>query len=665
MPEQTPVTGSVSDSDIAWVVDLLGLDRLDEPRRTFLQRLDTLDVAACPGSGKTTLVVAKLAILAKKWASQTRGVCVLSHTNVAHEEIQRRLSNAAVGHDLLGYPHYIDTIHGFVNRFLAVPWLASNGYKVTAVDNEITTSIRRRLLGGACSKVEFFLSKSGRKFESLRIGSSDLENPLVGADFPASPSAPTHQLTAAAMRLTAAQGYFCHDEMFIFAEALLRDHPEISAILSRRFPFVLIDEMQDTSLRQYELLNALFRGDTERVTVQRVGDSNQAIFEDDGESGAGVFPDRQSTILALPNSFRFDGSIAALASNLALTPVEPNGLQGVERSPSPPEPQHTVFIFPKDDVGRVLPAYAAHVLHCLDDEDLAAGTVSAIGWVHKAKEGVEPGHAHYPATVSHYWDGYRATAARRSAPPAHLVECFQKARMMVVSNLPVGEAVDAVASGFARFLNQAASVPLVRLGLRPHRSLERLLEPHPDARKLYREVLVRFVLDGQPLTEQAWKVLLPSLMQLGFAVTGSPLSRDSSAYLDWKEYFGSTIDAPGSHARLNIYQFEDSSRTVDVHLSSIHAVKGQTHVATLLLETFKHDHFFGSIMPWIVGDKSGGDQKIGVRNSERLRLAYVAMTRPSHLLCLALPDSSLGGSSERATAKEKLVSRGWKVVELE
>jgi len=130
MPEDLSLIPEITDEDIDWVRNLMGLGVFDAPRRAFLVARTTLDVSACPGSGKTTLIVAKLAILARKWPHRTKGICVLSHTNVAREEIQRRLGDTVFGQRLLGYPHFIDTIHGFVNRFLALPWLNSNGYAV-------------------------------------------------------------------------------------------------------------------------------------------------------------------------------------------------------------------------------------------------------------------------------------------------------------------------------------------------------------------------------------------------------------------------------------------------------------------------------------------------------------------------------------------------------
>lgn len=155
----------VTDEDIEWVAALMGLDAIDEPRRAFLTSRSTHDVAACPGSGKTTLIVAKLAIFARKWPHRTKGICVLSHTNVAREEIQHRLGNTVVGQRLLGYPHFIDTIHGFVNRFLALPWLNSNGYPSPTIDDAVATAHRRGTLTVKEYKaVDSYLGKKFSRF---------------------------------------------------------------------------------------------------------------------------------------------------------------------------------------------------------------------------------------------------------------------------------------------------------------------------------------------------------------------------------------------------------------------------------------------------------------------------------------------------------------------
>ena len=62
----------------------------DSDRVEVIKNMNSVDVQAFPGSGKTTILVAKLAILAKKWPYNNAGICVLSHTNVAREEIENR-----------------------------------------------------------------------------------------------------------------------------------------------------------------------------------------------------------------------------------------------------------------------------------------------------------------------------------------------------------------------------------------------------------------------------------------------------------------------------------------------------------------------------------------------------------------------------------------------
>jgi hypothetical protein len=84
-------------------------------------------------------------------------------------------------------------------------------------------------------------------------------------------------------------------------------------------------------------------------------------------------------------------------------------------------------------------------------------------------------------------------------------------------------------------------------------------------------------------------------------------------------------------------------------------VKGETHTATLVLETFYHTHHLKTLKPWLLGDRSGGNGASAALQ-RRLKLHYVAMTRPARLLCLALREDSLN-----AAEIMKLMERGWRV----
>ncbi|MBK9515073.1 MAG: UvrD-helicase domain-containing protein [Flavobacteriales bacterium] len=84
--------------------------------------------------------------------------------------------------------------------------------------------------------------------------------------------------------------------MFVWAQALLDEYPNAPIGLRRRFPLVLLDEMQDTRGLQGRLLHAVFPRTEARIVVQRVGDSNQEIYDGDVIEAAptDVFPDPDS-----------------------------------------------------------------------------------------------------------------------------------------------------------------------------------------------------------------------------------------------------------------------------------------------------------------------------------------------------------------------------------
>lgn len=85
----------ISDEDIAQAEkSILDVGRHfdKEERIPIIRCMDkSINVIACPGSGKTTALLAKLSTLENHLPlEQSKGVCVLTHTNVAVNEIKDR-----------------------------------------------------------------------------------------------------------------------------------------------------------------------------------------------------------------------------------------------------------------------------------------------------------------------------------------------------------------------------------------------------------------------------------------------------------------------------------------------------------------------------------------------------------------------------------------------
>src|SRR6266852_284501 len=70
------------------------------------------------------------------------------------------------------YPHFVGTIHGFVNEFLAMPWLRSAGVPIRMIDDEVCLKRRWAKLG---FRTRAALEKAGHSQAILRIKTSDLD----------------------------------------------------------------------------------------------------------------------------------------------------------------------------------------------------------------------------------------------------------------------------------------------------------------------------------------------------------------------------------------------------------------------------------------------------------------------------------------------------------
>ncbi|MCF7202521.1 UvrD-helicase domain-containing protein [Pseudomonas oligotrophica] len=659
----TDLVAPVTDEDIDWVCELMQLKPLDEARREFLKVRETRDVSACPGSGKTTLIVAKLALLARRWKSSTRGLCVLSHTNVAREEIQRRLGGTAVGQRLLQYPHYIDTIHGFVSRFLAKPWLHSAGIPLTAIDDDLTHSARRRALTlKEYRTLNNYLERSFTSLERLTLSSMDFSAPLDLETFPCGKDTRMYRLAASAVGSAAREGYFCYDDIFVIAQELLSRQPSVAATLQERFPCILLDEMQDTSRQQNQLLSQIFRRDNESICVVRVGDPNQAIFEHGDEAGDDSFPDSPRSI-AIADSFRFDGSIASLACRFAYTPILPTGLQGKRASEAQAAPiPHTVFVFPDDDATGVLSAYGELVLQHVPSDVIASCAVSALGAVHKTIER-DPQDKLSPRTVGHYWEPYVTAKHPTTHRPESLIDYFRTAKQRARLGNTMHAGLERIGAGLIHLANlQSPPVPL-RAESRIHRQLDGMLSLTPRGLRIYRKLIDRLLCQDEQIDQAAWTSWVRFIDELGVLIGGGQRDQpDAMRFLEWHAAPVEDTESAGQLApAFNHYRYHYQERHVDIKLGSIHVAKGETHAATLILDTYNRTHFLKALMPWLSGKYVNGGHCDNDGKRRRLMEMYVAMTRPSHLLCLAIRKSSLGNERKAQQHLEQLQAHGWTV----
>jgi superfamily I DNA/RNA helicase len=663
----------ITDEDIRRISPLLGLredafhgqDGCDGRLEVFKSG-DTIDVVACPGSGKTTLLVAKLAVLATKWPYRSRGMCVLSHTNAARQVIESRLGNNAAGRSLLSYPHFVGTIHSFIDEHLAIPWLRSKGNLVRIIDDDICETRRWNSIYPVVwrTPLENRNTIEGRRIAltSREFAWSTRDGYRIGTD------KPSYQAIRAACIKTFDEGYHCYDDMLMWADELMDKFPSAIPSVRARFPFLFIDECQDTSETLSRILHRVFIRGENPVIRQRFGDGNQAIFdfESDTEASTDRFPG-ESEKKDLPNSHRFGQSIAKLADPLGLVPPRLQGLGPRNLLASGmPEAKHTIFLFKDDGMQRVLDNYAQLLTSTFDRQELSRGTFCALGQVHNRRR-----DDHKPRHLGHYWTGYDPALSKSNPKPLTLV---QYALVGLSESQQSGEfypATERIAEGLLRLAGMAEGAAIPWRSRYRHRHVMQLLDAYPEVRDDYLSLLQSLIVKRESLTQAAWNDKWREIARRAAeAVAGAKLEDRSAPFLQWAEGPVDTEPCvPRAKDRDNIYRVTIEEKEVGIRVGSIHSAKGQTHTATLVLETFWADnygrHNLELLMPWLKGDKTGGD-KCKEQQKYRLKLHYVAMTRPTHLLCLAMKRSCFekeGGELD-TNLLDILKTRGWQILEV-
>ncbi|WP_158233527.1 UvrD-helicase domain-containing protein [Sporosarcina sp. P29] len=623
----------ISEEDIDWVEKLMGQDIVfDSERRNIIKNLESRDIQAFPGSGKTTVLVAKLAILASKWDSSSSGICVLSHTNVAREEIEKRLGNTSIGAKLLRYPHFIGTVHSFFTTYVALPWLKSNGKTIEIIDTEFTTIYRWNKIYSYYKDI----------LEKKHITAADCCYKKANGVLELSNYKPDHKPYKHVKDIidsSQRNGYFTFNEILFFAKEALEDVSEISQIVSQRFPLLFIDEAQDTNDFQFDLIGKCFINSVQ----QGFGDENQAIYNYSGESNSARFP--RVSPLVIQQSKRFSNRIAHLANPLAITKSKMLGVNNEFNNS-----KHSVFIFHENKIADVLNEYGKLILETFSDEQLERyqhDGCYAVGLIHNKKAETED--KHIPKGVYDYWPAYQSKTIDKGYAPKYLIDYFRIGHEELNSNKDTFKQIDLILTGIREFINDKKGKTFIRKRENLMTSFSECLENLEDVRKFREYVCVLQISEFN--TERHWNHTLKyvNLLLIQFDINIS-----DSDFVKWKEPENSFNKIMNKQLS-NTINFKEKDRNVLINLNSIHGVKGKTHLSTLVLETFKRSHRLKDILTYLQGDDSR--KRLTLTKEDNLKCHYVAMTRPRGLLCLAIPYEKIS-----AAEIKKLEVMGWNII---
>lgn len=637
--------------------ELGGCDFTDPSQTDFLAKATPCDVQAAPGNGKTTLLAAKLALLSRNWLTRRRGVCVISHTNAARTEVEDLIARHPTAARLMSYPHFTGTVTAFINQYLAMPYLRGLGWDVRQIDDDAfaAEALRRypswRVLDGLAKNPKLKLK---RRLEDW-IAHLDLDPAFAedvvspsslavrrrkgqhGADTPCGKG--LAQLKASMVK----SGLYRYADMTALAWRALRENPALAERLRDRFPLVILDEAQDTHGDQLRLLEQIFK--QKGAAFQRLGDSNQTLYEDDGTTptywtpGPGCIP--------LDTSRRFGGEIAAFASRL--TAHQAQTVVGLGARPA----SRVMFLFDEATIGRVLGAFAEEA-RALWGGDCSARDVWAVASRHNVpgKKG-----AWQPKSLVDYHPTYRSEGGSREKANL-LCRQLQRAALHHAAARPPAEVAELLAvgmSGLARAYRWKAANDRPISAQNVWRALSHRETSLPrNLRRLLRDQ----VLVGDAVWEEtSWSPFIAELITLFGPIPldfGSHVA-EFCAYTAEKK---ANVDDPDRRSSKQV-QFED----LTLRLGSIHSVKGKTVDGILVVESevYKGNKAeercsdLATVLPRAFGVTDEIFE--GVKMTAATNV-FVGVTRPRELLGLALR------KSEARDLIGPAMDQGWKVVDL-
>lgn len=270
-------------------------------------------VLAGAGSGKTRVLVHRMAWLIAVEGASPYSILAVTFTNKAAAEMRGRIEQML---NISAGGLWVGTFHGLAHRLLRAHWReAGLPQAFQILDSDDQYRLVRRLLKALeldearwpPKQAQWFIN--GRKDEGLRPHHiRDNGDPY------------TRQM----VRIYQAYEETCQrGGMVDFAELLLRclevlqKHPEVLAHYRQRFRHILVDEFQDTNAIQYAWIK-LLAGNAARLFI--VGDDDQSIY---GWRGARIeniqrvsqdFPGTR--VIRLEQNYRSTGTILAAANAL-------------------------------------------------------------------------------------------------------------------------------------------------------------------------------------------------------------------------------------------------------------------------------------------------------------------------------------------------------------
>lgn len=233
---------------------------------------------ACPGSGKTEVIAQKIAKELLNWQKSPGGIAILSFSNSATDELKNRIYSYLPNETSL-FPHIISTFDSFIYKNIVNP-LAHSITEYEGADGDFTIKIvdRSSYIGfsnplpkyGSIAANHYFFKNNKIHFNT---GDTKRNNQLMLITFQ---DWQIKKLQETKMKMINA-GYATYADIENLTLQALQD-TELQTYwknFALRFPLIIIDECQDLSETELQILTKLI---DIGIKLHLIGDMNQSIY---------------------------------------------------------------------------------------------------------------------------------------------------------------------------------------------------------------------------------------------------------------------------------------------------------------------------------------------------------------------------------------------------
>ncbi|MDN3707151.1 UvrD-helicase domain-containing protein [Myroides ceti] len=649
-----PQVINITDEEIQYAEQLLlpTGKTFDDERKAFIRNFNTIDLQAVPGSGKTTALLAKLLVLERKLPfADGSGILVLSHTNTAIDEIKEKIQKHCPR--LFSYPNFIGTIQSFVDTFLAIPiynlvfkrklnWIDKDRYEEELVKlfniiawqkdyDEPTKLFYQRHIKRAEKEAD------GDKKITRKIVAKHIENEIRGLYYDFITDEIKNRDNDVLLKTQTNKRYIglkeiifevlkkgivSYDYAYHLGEYYLHEIPLIKELLQKRFSFVFVDEMQDMDTHQYNLLEKLFYDDGNCIsTFQRIGDKNQAIYY--SVKADNIWNDR-ADVLRLNGSQRLSKPIANVVKKFALHNDANFDIIGKNECEIKPH----ILVFEDATIGNIIPCFAQMVKEYHEMGILKSKKdIKVVCWNTDWKENDESRIDIAKLRLEDYHKGFK----KEKHKPKEDYDNLKSYLMYYAQKKTLEPLRKNILNAFLKIL-RFENIDTV------------------DGRPYTKKKLIDFIQEKdiqqydqlnlhlynwsiaivQERTNEVWnciKEYIPTLLAL--------FDKTISASLNFIN--NDNVEIPVENALIfsptNYYKTDG----LEIEITSVHAVKGQTHCATLYLESCYYSNYESERLSHQFLGNSFKEKKIHHKSS--IKMAYVGFSRPTDLLCVAIHKS--------------------------